>query len=42
MHFSIQILTEIAAKIYPKKKEYEWYSPCEIGFVIKEAFEKFS
>lgn len=27
-HFSIQMFTQAAKKIYENKKEYDWFSPC--------------
>jgi hypothetical protein len=40
--FSIQTLTAIAPTIYPNKKPYDWYSPCEIGFILKTAVEHYT
>jgi hypothetical protein len=38
--FSIQVFTQASAKLYPKKQKYEWYNPCEMGFIIKELIEQ--
>lgn len=38
--FSIQSLTEVSARLYPKKQNYEWYNPCEMGFIIKELMDQ--
>lgn len=37
--FSIQMLTHSAAKLYPSKKQYEWFNPCEMGFIIKDLLD---
>jgi cysteine protease ATG4 len=37
--FSIQMFTHASAKLYPQKKNYEWYNPCEMGFIIKELLD---
>lgn len=42
MPFSIQTLTNISSIIYPHKKQYEWFSPCEAGFLIKRSLENFN
>jgi len=33
--FSIQMLTKASKDIYPLKKQYEWYTPCECGHILK-------
>jgi hypothetical protein len=38
--FSIQMLTHVSANLYPKKQKYEWYNPCEMGFIIKEVLDQ--
>lgn len=38
--FSIQVFTQVSARLYPKKQKYEWYNPCEMGFIIKELFQQ--
>jgi hypothetical protein len=38
--FSIQCFTKATVKLYPKKQQYEWYNPCEMGFIIKELLEE--
>lgn len=38
--FSIQMLTHSAATLYPSKKHYEWFNPCEMGFIIKDLLDR--
>jgi hypothetical protein len=38
--FSIQMLTNVSARLYPHKQKYEWYNPCEMGFIIKELLDQ--
>lgn len=38
--FSIQMLTHSSAKLYPAKKQYEWFNPCEMGFIIKDLMDQ--
>ena len=38
--FSIQMLTHSAAALYPSKKPYEWFNPCEMGFIIKDLLDR--
>lgn len=35
MPFSIQVLTECSAELFPHKKPCEWYSPSEAGFLVQ-------
>jgi hypothetical protein len=37
--FSIQKFTVSTLKVYPEKKHFEWYNPCEMSFVIKDLLE---
>ena len=34
--FSIQQFTVATNKIYPHKKQFEWYNPCEMSFIMKD------
>jgi cysteine protease ATG4 len=38
--FSIQQFTAATLKIYPHKKPFEWYNPCEMSFLIKDLLER--
>jgi cysteine protease ATG4 len=40
MPFSIQNFTFVTSKEYPNKKPYEWYNPCEMGFIVKKLLEE--
>jgi hypothetical protein len=37
MPFSLQTLTDMSRTLYPHKKEFEWFTPCEAGFIFKKA-----
>lgn len=39
--FSLPTMTDTASKIYPEKKPYEWFSPCECGFILKDLLDKY-
>lgn len=39
--FGIQTLTALAADIYPHKKPKDWFSPCEVAFVLQKALSLF-
>lgn len=41
LFFSFPNFTDTSAKIYPAKKQYDWFSPCECGFIIKELLDNF-
>ena len=41
MPFSIQMLTHVALEVCPNKKPYEWFSPCECGFIVKKLLDDF-
>lgn len=40
MPFSIQNFTLATTKIYPNKQNFEWYNPCEMGFIVKSLLEE--
>ena len=42
MPFSIQHITKISTQLFPGKKEFEWYSPCEASFLLKHTLEEFN
>jgi hypothetical protein len=42
MPFSIQTLTSISRELFPHKKDKEWYSPSEAGFLIQKTLEHFN
>lgn len=39
--FALPMITDTACIYYPHKKEYEWFSPCECGFIIKDMLDRF-
>lgn len=41
MPFSIQQMTKLSKELFPHMKPYEWYTPCQAGFLVKAMLEKF-
>lgn len=37
----MQRVTAAAHELYPAKKNFEWFSPCECGFIVKHLLDKF-
>ena len=39
--YSIQMITKLSKELFPHMKPYEWYTPCQAGFLVKAMLEKF-
>ncbi len=39
--FSIQQMTKHSNELFPHMKPYQWYTPCQAGFLVKAMLEKF-
>ncbi len=39
--FSIQQMTKHSNELFPHMKPYQWYTPCQAGFLAKAMLEKF-
>lgn len=40
--FSIQNITAASSVIFPQKKPFQWYSPSEMGFIVKHLLQAYS
>jgi hypothetical protein len=40
--FGIQEMTKLSKVMFPQMKDFEWYTPCQVGFLVKQLLESYN